>query len=549
MPGDEEQSEDENLLDVARPVGALKKKKSEGLLGVLVSARDSEHLISGRGNRFLRLTPEIMKAQEENGQNHGGTMASGTREKVQSRPGSFAQVQENDLSAAGTITAVQRGKQKESIQHQAGTIASASPNIPVFPGPGDIPNLPDQACHTPRPARFTKMSPRFGQFYKQNTGPISSLAALTNFGFPQKSTPGNHQSIYPREADRSDGDTVTNTNPSTTRPQSSHRSTISENDMRLTSNGSPLPRSSLASSTRPVDLHAAPGDSVLHPLTRVTKEMKARTTDYAVTAPKGRPSDATKAFLRSANLGSTSGISDPFRPHQPPQQPIPRAASAGPSQPIQRPRLAGPARPISVPAFPAVPARAGPRQLIDPNNPHNQFFVICHFRLQISGTLLGTGVVVVSPNHVGEPTWPTLVTEINAQLTQVKNWFGMRDIARRFTQTIPATSKASVIEQNLELQRVVVRFDHGLGMGEEAERYDMPISDTHELIRAFRAMARRSWKDILVAYFSVDPRAPMTEGKGKGKPVRRREDDDQRSERGHKRPRTDRSPSVQTMED
>lgn len=541
MPGDEEQSEDENLLDVARPVGALKKQNGERLLDIPVSAGDSEHPISGRGNRFLHLTPEIMKAQEEHVWNHGGTMAGGAQEKVQSRPGSFAKVQGNDISAAGTMTTVQRGKQKENIQHQAGKIASTSPNIPVFPGPADIPNLPDHAGHTPRPARFTKMSPHFGQFYQQNAGPISSLVAPTNFGLPQKSTPGNHQSIYPHEADRSGGDTVTNTNPSTARPQSSHRSTMSESDMPSTSNGSPLPRSSLASSTRPIDLHAAPGDSVLHPLTRVTKEMKARATDYAVTAPKGRPSDATKALLRSANLGSTSGISDPFRPYQPPQQAIPRAASAGPSQPIQRPLL--------VPAFPALPAGVGLRQVIDPNNPHNQFFVICHFRLQVSDALLGTGVVVVSPNHVGEPTWPTLVTEINAQLTQAKNWFGMRDIARRFTQTIPATAKAPAIEQNLELQRVVVRFDHGLGMGEEAEEYDMSISDTPELIRAFRAMARRSWKDILVAYFSLGPRAPMTEGKGKGKRVRRREDDDQRSERGDKRSRTDRSPSVQTMED
>lgn len=114
------------------------------------------------------------------------------------------------------------------------------------------------------------------------------------------------------------------------------------------------------------------------------------------------------------------------------------------------------------------------------------------------------------------------------------------------TRTVPATLNAPGFEQKLELKRVVLRYDFGCGLDEEtAGPYDTPISDTQELDRALHLMARRNWKDVLVAYFGLGDPIPLMQydSKGKGKRVERDDEEDRTS----KKSKTSRDSSVEII--
>jgi hypothetical protein len=543
LPEEVEHSEDENLLKVPGPYSTPKKGKQ---LNVPDSLGDS------KGNGFLRLTPDTQKTQ----------------------------------SRAGSVTNVQKEVQFEDQLPSAidpallgqSTSRPASANAPKdvghsqkqFPASAKVPELPDQAGHTPMPARFSNLNPQFGKLLQQSinplAGPTNFSLLLTNSGEETSSNPGrpgeglpsavkqhNHQDTM-SDSNRLSTDRSDNDLPSTVRQYPRHQQAFTS-DSDLPSTARPtFPQHARSRSGLPADVAALTVNAGIHPMSAITRQVQQRTavTSAPATASistavndapaaafaststagiehkRGRPSHSSRAQMLAMN-----NIVDPFVA-QPAQQAIPRAASAGPSRPI--------------PATAAV-QRPPP----NPNNPLNKFHILFHFRNEADKAelryLLGTGPLVLHLNSAGYVSYYALTQELNNMASDPRNWFGLRTEMSKATMTVPASATAPGYEQRLELKRIVLRYDNGCGWDEEsAGPYDTPITNTDELDRALHLVVRRGYRDFFVAYFGYGDPIPLIQSdpKGKGKRVLRREDGND-DEGGSKKARTRRSASVEIL--
>jgi hypothetical protein len=507
-----EHSEDENLLNDSGRCGLLKKQSKHNV------PKPEEH--STTRNRFLSLTPEVNEPKKENVQSRAGTFATDVQEK---------EVQFED----GIPPAIDPSLQGHSSSRLSSTnVPRDAGHSHQFPAAAKVPSLPDHAEHTPM-SGFTKVSPQLGQS-SQNFGATFPLAVPTNYPLMKNSHMGQETSFISPQKTSSDKDL-----PFTVKQPHNQHPSMSDSELPSTGRDPFRQHGRSISGLPSGDMNAFARRPDLHPMTSITRQQQQQQQQQhaaANSAPtgRGRPSQSAKAQMLA--------LADPFGPQQGGQE-IRRTASAGPSRPA--PNFVP--NPAPAPA-PATATASYPPKI--PDNSSKTFYILTHYRLENTAKdfryLIGAGPLVVSQNPQGYVSHYTLTRELNNQAHSLKNWFGIQEEMAKSTRTVPATLNAPGFEQKLELKRVVLRYDFGCGLDEEtAGPYDTPISDTQELDRALHLMARRNWKDVLVAYFGLGDPIPLMQydSKGKGKRVERDDEEDRTS----KKSKTSRDSSVEII--